>query len=84
MDFTAKRKTLKISIESEVFEIKAPSLKDLDQLQKDLKGKEADEVTDVYLSWFEGLGLSKEACLGLDGDDFIELAKFLQTPSKKK
>lgn len=84
MEFVAKRKTLRITIEGESVEIKSPTLFDFDKLSKSIKGLEGEEVTSAYVSWFSELGIPERLIHALDQESFLDLVTFLQTPSKKK
>ena len=82
-DFVARRKTYKIDIDGNIYEVRSPTIKQFESLQESLKGKSTEEVYKVYAQWLNDLGIPFSATEALDADDFIGLIKFLTEPKKK-
>jgi hypothetical protein len=82
MEFVAKKKTLKISIDGVSHEMRCPTLGEREELVEKLKGNE-DKAFQMYADWFETMGLPKSALYSMDADDFVEFIEFVTNPKKK-
>lgn len=83
MEFVAKKKTLKVSIDGESYEMKCPTIGDRESFTEKLKNAKPEEVVQMYADWYESLGLPKEALYKFDADDFFEFIDFVTNPKKK-
>lgn len=84
MEFVAKRKKLKVSIDGVSYEMRCPTIGERDNFTEKLKDEKPEGVIKAYAEWYEGLGLPKSALYSLDADDFFELIEFISTPKKKQ
>lgn len=83
MEFVAKKKKLKITIEGESWEIGSPSIGQQEELNEKIKSAAPENVLNIYLDFFSALGLPSKALRDLDADEFFELTKFVFSPKKK-
>lgn len=85
MEFVAKRKRLKIVLDSGEYEIQAPSILQIQKLDEALRSRQSDiEAIDIYADFLASLGLPKDALFELDGQLFTELVSFVTKPQEKK
>lgn len=83
MEFVAKRKKLKVSIDGVSYEMRCPTIGERDSFTERLKDEKPENVIKAYAEWYDSLGLPKDALYSLDADDFFELIEFISTPKKK-
>lgn len=83
MEFIAKSKKLKVSINDKTYEINCPTLGQREELFGKVKDS-PDKPLSFYSDWFESLGLPKDAFYNLDSDDFGDLIEFMVNPKKKQ
>lgn len=85
MEFVARRRKLKIILDSGEYEISAPSILQIQKLDEALRARQSDiEAIDIYADFLSSLGLPREALLSLDGQLFTELVSFVTKPQEKK
>ena len=82
MEFVAKKKKLKVTIDEQSWEIGCPSIGQQEDLQEKIKQAAAENVLSVYVEFFGTLGLPVDALKSLDADEFYELTKFVFSPKK--
>lgn len=83
MEFVAKKKKLKITIEGESWDIGCPTIGQQEELNEKIKSAAPENVLSIYLDFFSTLGMPSEALKSLDADEFFELTKFVFSPKKK-
>lgn len=83
MEFIAKKKRLKVTIDGQSWEIACPTIGQQDDLNERIKAASPEVVFKVYIEFFSKLGLPEEALKNLDTDEFFELTKFIFNPKKK-
>jgi hypothetical protein len=83
MEFVAKKKIIKVTIDGQSYEMKCPSIGERQEFTEKLKESKAEEAIELYANWFSGLGLPKEALLSFDTDDFFDFLEFVTNPKKK-
>lgn len=83
MEFVAKKKKLKLTVNGESFEFNAPTVLDQESLKEKLKEAKEIDAAEVYYSFFESLGLPKNASKSMDFDDFMDFIQFIFNPKKK-
>ena len=81
MEFKAKRRKLKITVDEKVFEVRFPKLGELNQYKEKIKDPSADIPKELELFLSE-LGLPAEAQLSLEIGDLGEIVGLL-TDQKK-
>ena len=82
MEFIAKKKKLKITIDGQSWEIACPSIGQQEEINEKIKSAPAENVFAVYSEFFSGLGLPMDAIKTLDTDEFLEMTKFIFSPKK--
>ncbi len=80
MEFKAKRRKLRITIDEKTHEVVFPKVSQLERFQEDSL-KEKDDLKGV-LSFLESLGLPASAARELEPDDLAEVVRLL-TGQKK-
>lgn len=84
MEFVAKKKTLKVSVDGASYEMRCPTIGERQEFFKLLNESKPENAVDLYGSWFESLGLPLEAFKKFDADDLIEFVEFVSNPKKKQ
>lgn len=84
MEFVAKKKTLKVNIDGESYEMKCPTIGDREAFTEQLKSAKPEEVVGLYADWYQSLGLPREALYKFDADDFFDFIEFVTNPKKKQ
>lgn len=83
MEFKAKVKKLKITAaDGTVYEMRCPSIGDLESLQSEIETAQPKDAMKVYVKFFEGLGLPESASKQFDSEDFTEFITFVLNPKK--
>lgn len=82
MEFVAKKRKLKITIEGQTWEMNAPSIGEQQELDDKIKAAPPSDGLKIYLEFFEKKGIAQETLKGLDLDDFLDLTKFIFAPKK--
>lgn len=82
MEFKAKRRKLKVTIEDVVYEVKFPTLGELNDYRKQLKLTAIDEQESLLASLLASLGLPQSAQDCLEPSDLKEIVDLL-TDQKK-
>lgn len=84
MEFIAKNKKMKVTIEGQSYEMRSPSVGESEELSENLEKLENGKgATKVYYAFFESLGLPAEAQKKMDSDDFMDFISFVLKPKKK-
>jgi hypothetical protein len=84
MEFVAKKRRIKVVLDSGEYLIGAPSIRDIQTLDEALKARQSDEEAIlIYADFLANLGLPKDELLQLDASLFTELVQFVTTPQKK-
>lgn len=84
MEFKAKVKKLKITAaDGAEYEMRCPTIGDLEDLQLEIEGAQAKDAMKVYIEFFNRLGLPPEASRKFDQDDFTDFISFVLNPKKK-
>lgn len=84
MEFTSKKSELKVTLGGVTYDIRTPTLRENTSLNAELsKTQGGVDVFEIYYTFFEKLGLPKDAVLdNLDAEGFHELIKFILSPKK--
>lgn len=82
MEFVAKKKKLKVTIDEQSWEIGCPSIGQQEELSEKIKQAAPENVLSIYVEFFGNLGLPVEALKSLDSDEFYDLTKFVFSPKK--
>ena len=83
MEFVAKKKTLKVTIEGKSYEMRCPSIGERQEFLEKLKAIKPEDAVSAYADWYQSLGLPKEALFSFDADDFFDFLEFVSNPKKK-
>lgn len=84
MEFLAKKRKIKVVMDSGEYLIDAPSIRSIQSLDEALKGRQSDEEAIlIYADFLAKLGLPKDELLQLDASLFTDLVQFVTTPQKK-
>lgn len=82
MEFKAKRRKLKVTVDEAQFEVRFPTLGELDEYREKVKSASGDSVGLELQSLLVALGLPADAQKTLEPMDFKELVEIL-TDQKK-
>lgn len=84
MEFVAKKKMMKVTIEGQSYEMRCPCIGETDELTEKLEALEGKSkgALSVYYNFFAGLGLPVEASKKMDTDDFMKFISFVLSPKK--
>ncbi len=80
MEFKAKRRVMTVTIDETKYQVKFPTLGELDVYRQELKKADAGE--DLLSGFIENLGLPKAAQMQLEPSDLTEIVQLL-TDQKK-
>lgn len=83
MEFVAKKKTLKVTLDGQTHEMRCPTIGERQAFTEKLKDCKPDEAVQIYAEWFSDLGLPKDVLFGFDADDFFDFLEFVTNPKKK-
>jgi hypothetical protein len=83
MEFVAKKKTLKVTIDGKSYDMRCPTIGERQEFLEKLKLVKPEEAVQAYAEWYEGLGLPREALYSFDADDFVDFLEFVSNPKKK-
>lgn len=83
MEFVAKKKTLKVTLDGQSYEMRCPTIGERQAFTDKLKDCKPEEAVQIYANWFSELGLPKEVLFGFDADDFFDFLEFVTNPKKK-
>lgn len=81
-EFVSKKKTVRITVDGQAFEMKCPSIQDSESLTDELSKCDSSLVFEVYQNNFEKWGLPKSVCKQMDREDFVDLIKFIFNPKE--
>lgn len=82
MEFVAKKRTLKITIDGVSHQMAAPNIGEQQDLDEKLKAAQPEDALKVYLAFFEKKGIPAEALKSLEMEEFLDLTKFIFSPKK--
>lgn len=84
MEFVAKKRKIKVVLDSGEYLVDAPSIRDIQSLDESLKSRKSDvDAISIYADFMHKLGLPREEVLSLDASLFTELVQFITSPQKK-
>lgn len=84
MEFVARRRKIKVILDSGEYLIDVPSIGDVQALDERIKSRASDtEVIEIYLDFLSRAGLPKDELVKLDADLFLQLVTFITSPQKK-
>ena len=83
MNFEVKRKTFKVTLYGETFDVKAPSLRQMDEHNESISGLASKEIVKKTVAFLAELGIPEEKTREMDYDDFLPLVEFIQSAKKK-
>lgn len=83
MEFKAKKKMLKLTIDGVSHEMRCPTIAEREEFSEQLKTAKPEEAISMYADWYQTLGLPKDVLYGLDADDFFDFLEFVAAPKKK-
>jgi len=82
MEFKAKRRTLRISIEDQVYELRFPLMQDLRDYKEAIKNKSDDDQSKMLIEFLESLGLPEAAQMQLEPSDLNEIVGLISDQKK--
>lgn len=82
MEFKAKRRKLKVTVDDQIFEVRFPTLGELDEYREKVKGAPDESMGTQLQNLIAMLGLPADAQKTLEPMDFKELVDIL-TDQKK-
>jgi hypothetical protein len=77
MEFKAKRRKLKVTIDDKTYSVRFPHLGEMDEYRRSVKDKSEDEQQEALLELIASFGLPREAILELEVPDFKEIVHLL-------
>lgn len=84
MDFKASKKTLKVTVGEQVYQLACLSIAEHEQLENGLKGIEPGKAMHYYADLMEKHGLPKDVFFSeFDSDSALELVTLWLSPKKK-
>jgi hypothetical protein len=83
LEFVAKKKKVKVTIEGSASEMVVPSIGQLEVFYDQINKAEPKDAIGIYIKFLVSLGLDEKSCKELDFDSMIELVKFVTAPKKK-
>lgn len=83
MEFVAKKKILKVSIDGVSHEMRCPTIGERQSFTEKLKDCKPEDAVALYADWFHELGLPKDVLFNFDADDFFDFLDFVTNPKKK-
>ncbi len=80
--FEAKEKKMSLNLYGTKYTVRVPKMKESIELQESIKAADPKDVVQVYMDFFQGIGLPIEALDQLDSLDFNDLISFILYPKK--
>tara|TARA_Y100000310_G_C20099095_1_gene541860 strand:+ start:184 stop:429 length:246 start_codon:yes stop_codon:yes gene_type:complete len=81
MELKLKRKTLKITLDEKVYDVRFPTVQEVKGLQ-DL-GSKGEKDFAPTLDFLDSLGLPRETCMGMEPNMILEVIKTLSGEKKR-
>lgn len=82
MEFKAQRRTLKVTIDEKVYNVKFPLSGQIEEWRENSKGKPGEEAEDSLKDLLAELGLPREAIKQLEIADYQEIVRILTNQKK--
>lgn len=82
MEFKVQKKSIKVTVGEQSYDLSLPSVAQSKKIKKDLEEVEAGGAVEVMADYVASLGLPKEVVDSLDYDTFLELYSFIHNPKK--
>jgi hypothetical protein len=83
VEFVAKKRTMKVTIDGESFEVRCPNIGDIESLQERIQAEGEEKSLSIYKDFFADIGLPVAAYKKFDMIDFQDFVEFLMSPKKK-
>lgn len=83
MEFKVEKKSIRVKIGDQAYEVKVPSVMQQKSLQAKLADGGQEKSIDIMTDHLIALGLPAEVINELDVDSFLELYEFIHMPKKK-
>lgn len=82
MEFIAKKRTLKITIDENTYQMGVPSIGDQEALDEKLATAPPRDAIKIYMDFYQSKGLPADALRSLDVDEFVAMTNFVFNPKK--
>lgn len=83
MEFKVEKKSIRLIIDEQTYEMKVPSVMQHMKIRKDIAAASPEDSIQIMADYLISLGLPKEVVESLDNDTFLDLYTFAHSSKKK-
>lgn len=83
MEFKVEKKSIRVSIGEQKYDVRVPSVLEQKEVQRKIKEAGNEGSIDVMANHLADLGLPADVVSSLDVDTFLDLYEFIHMPKKK-